>query len=100
MRELLFDSLVRAILLLLALGGRASALLQNSPCYSPDGVIASGNYPCFLDQNQSACCGGGSICEASGLCRVVGSVGVSDLIRGTCTDSTWVSSECPLYCTG
>jgi hypothetical protein len=47
MRELLFDSLVRAILLLLALGGRTSAFSQSSPCYSPDGVIASGTIRAF-----------------------------------------------------
>lgn len=73
--------------------------VENSTCYSP-GVIADGNYPCFMDQKQSACCGAGSICEASSLCRVEGSVGVSDLIRGGCTDSTWTPEKGPLYCTG
>ena len=100
MRELLFASPGQALLLFLTFVGRTSALSQDAACYSPNGVIAGGNYPCFLDQEQSACCGSGTICEASGLCKVEGSVGVSDLIRGTCTDSTWASSECPLYCTG
>lgn len=75
------------------------ALSQGATCYSPNGEAALGNYPCFLGQAVSPCCGGGSICEASGLCKVVGSQAVSDLIRGTCTDSTWQSTDCPQYCT-
>ena len=75
------------------------AVSQGATCYAPDGEAALGNYPCFLDQAVSPCCGGGYICEASGLCKVVGSQAVSDLIRGTCTDSTWKSTDCPQYCT-
>jgi len=75
------------------------ALTATSRCYNPDGSLAaSGNYPCFLGQENSPCCGGGQVCEASGLCKVPDSVGVSDLIRGTCTDSSWQSNECPQYC--
>ena len=96
MRDLLFSSL----LLFLCFGVRILALSQNAACYYPNGEVAVENYPCFLDQAQSTCCGVGVICEASGLCRVDGSIGVSELIRGTCTDSNWVSSECPLYCLG
>ncbi|CAG8957832.1 hypothetical protein HYFRA_00000172 [Hymenoscyphus fraxineus] len=78
---------------------KTSALAKDARCYSPGGTRALRNYPCFLGQAVSACCSGGSICEASGLCKVPSSVGVSNLIRGTCTDQKWESSDCPQYCT-
>lgn len=76
------------------------ALAPDSACNSLDWGIATGNCPFFLEQTGSACCGAGSICEVSGLCKVAGSTGVGDLIRGTCIDPSWASSECPQYCTG
>jgi hypothetical protein len=79
---------------------KISALSANALCYSPNGALGPGNYPCFLGQAVSPCCGAGSICEASGLCKVPGSVGVSQLIRGLCTDSSWTSAQCPQYCLG
>src|SRR5439155_9032994 len=69
------------------------ALSSEATCYFPDKSVATGNYPCFLDQSDSPCCGAGSTCEASGLCKMPGSTGVSKLIRGACTDSTWTSSS-------
>lgn len=85
----------------LTLGGRTSALSQSSPCYSPDGVIAAAiTYAFWIRSGVPVVVAGQYVCEASGLCKVAGSVGVSDLIRGTCTDSTWASLKCPLYCTG
>ena len=87
-------------LILLGLGRLTSALTVQSACYNPDGSLAQGNFPCFLDQENSPCCGSNTICEDSGLCKVEDSTGVSDLIRGTCTDSTWDSAECPTYCMG
>lgn len=101
MRVLLFFSDVRVVSIFLSLGTIASAALsQNAACYYPNGVKATDDFPCFLDQDQSTCCGSGSICEASGLCKVGGSIGVSNLIRGSCTDKTWVSSACSSFCEG
>jgi len=89
------------LLILGSLGRVAFAVSELQPCYAPNGDLAQGgNFPCFLDQDVSPCCGEGSICEASGLCKVAGSTGVSDLIRGSCTDRTWNSPECPQYCLG
>jgi hypothetical protein len=85
-------------LVLGSLGREALALSPLQTCYFPDGSLAKGNFPCFLDQEVSPCCGVDTICEASGLCKVEGSAGVSDLIRGACTDPTWDSPECPQYC--
>jgi hypothetical protein len=101
MAVLHLSSAARASLILLALARLTSAQLTvQSACYNPDGALAQGNFPCFLDQKNSPCCGSNTICEDSGLCKVLDSVGVSDLIRGTCTDPTWSSPECPAYCLG
>lgn len=69
-------------------------------CYSPNGKLAASDFPCFLAQDTSACCGAGGVCLSNGLCEPVNAVGVSEIIRGTCTDPTWTSSSCPQYCTG
>ncbi|CAG8979285.1 hypothetical protein HYALB_00013462 [Hymenoscyphus albidus] len=58
---------------------KASALAKDALCYNPDGIRAPGNYPCFLGQAASACCGEEFICEASGLCKVPSSVGMPKL---------------------
>lgn len=101
MHVLLFFSYVPVLLIFLNLGTIASAALsRNAACYYPDGHQATGDFACFLDQDQSPCCGSGSICEESGLCKVAGSIGVSNLIRGTCTDQTWASSACSIFCKG
>lgn len=88
-------------LIILGLANIAWAALEpQSLCYNPDGTFAEGNFPCFLGQEQSPCCGGNTICTGSGLCKPPDSTGVSNLIRGTCTDRNWESPECPLYCMG
>lgn len=45
----------------------------------------------LLDQSPSSCCGTGSICEASGLCKVINFTCASELVRGACTDLTWTA---------
>lgn len=91
---------LRVLFLFLHLWAVSSAVSQDATCHYPNGDVATGDFPCFLDQDQSPCCGSGTICEESGLCRVAGSIGVSDLIRGSCTDASWASSDCPIYCQG
>lgn len=94
-------SALQAFLIFLNLRSIASsALSQQATCYYPNGDVATEDFACFLDQEQSACCGRGSICEATGLCKVAGSIGVSDLVRGSCTDKTWTSPECITICSG
>ncbi|OCK76032.1 hypothetical protein K432DRAFT_361103 [Lepidopterella palustris CBS 459.81] len=80
----------------------STSALNSSTCYNPDkSQASSGNIPCFPSQDVSPCCGIGSLCTNTGLC-VPGGVSTSELlsslVRGTCTDQNWQSSECPQYC--
>lgn len=77
----------------------ATAVSSKATCFSINGQPNT-DFPCFLGQSVSACCGTDSICLDNGLCKPVDSVGVSELIRGSCTDETWLSPSCPNYCVG
>ena len=61
-------------------------------CYYPDGTLATLDSPCFPDADVSFCCGNGTACLADQLCYNDG------YIRGSCTDKTWNSPECPQFC--
>ncbi|KAK7216740.1 hypothetical protein V2G26_004743 [Clonostachys chloroleuca] len=69
-----------------------------STCYFPNGNIASDNFPCDPDAEQSACCGGGlgNVCLSNKLCQNSN----GNLVRGACTDKNWESPECAMYCLG
>ena len=75
-------------------------LPPDAKCYVPNGDIAPDNFPCFLAQGVSACCGANAVCLSTGLCAPLHFTSVSNIIRGTCTDPTWSSPSCPQYCTG
>ena len=51
--------------------------------------------PCFPDLEDSPCCGKNGTCLANGLCQNSKS---NLTARGTCTDRTWKSSNCPQFC--
>lgn len=89
---------LKLILLTFALAVITSALNQTATCYNPDGSGAYTDLPCFTGQDVSACCSVGEGCTASGLCKAAGSVGVSNIIRRSCTDAKWESDSCPQYC--
>ncbi|KAI1174455.1 hypothetical protein F4777DRAFT_385349 [Nemania sp. FL0916] len=70
----------------------------SSACYYPDGSVASHDVPCNTNDEFSTCCGPSinpaGACLANNLCRDAD----LKLIRGSCTDQSWESPSCPLYC--
>ncbi|KAF6836623.1 hypothetical protein CMUS01_05327 [Colletotrichum musicola] len=70
-------------------------------CYFPDGSVAA-DTPCQDGTDASVCCGSGYACLANGMCKATGKeLQKSDatiFVRGSCTDKTWRSSKCPLFC--
>jgi hypothetical protein len=86
-------------LLLLATLIRTS--LQQT-CYFPNGVIARDDYPCISLISKSPgtdvhCCEVGRTCLPNRMCS--GNSQDENPMRGTCTDSTWDSPNCPKFCT-
>lgn len=66
-------------------------------CYFPDG--SESNYtPCRPQSSDqaSACCLPIDICLDNSLC--LAQTGYGALSRGSCTDATWQSDDCPRYC--
>jgi hypothetical protein len=87
------------VLLLLATLIRTS--LQQT-CYFPNGVIARDDYPCTSLISKSPgtdvhCCEIGRTCLPNRMCS--GNQQDENPMRGTCTDSTWNSPNCPKFCT-
>jgi hypothetical protein len=86
-------------LLLLATLTRTS--LQQT-CYFPNGVIARNDYPCTSLISKSPgtdvhCCEVGRTCLPNRMCSGISQDG--NPMRGTYTDSTWNSPNCPKFCT-
>lgn len=87
-----------------------SHILCELQCWFPDGQFPNGtgdyiinNYsendrPCYPDRDVSFCCGIGESCATNNLC--IGGPGTAYMPfnRGTCTDRTWQSPECPQFC--
>jgi hypothetical protein len=66
-----------------------------SSCYYPDGVtIDPTHVPCNSTIGTSSCCDPLDSCTTSGLC--LGRTGFN--YRGSCTDKTWTSFNCPSSC--
>ncbi|KAF2440264.1 hypothetical protein P171DRAFT_475773 [Karstenula rhodostoma CBS 690.94] len=69
-------------------------------CFFPNGNASPADTPCNPDAEVSHCCYKNQACLSNGLC-------VSDpyspikarLHRGTCSDKTWESNDCPNHCT-
>ena len=77
--------------------GRASRISAQT-CYFPDGSQSYRDTPCGPSSaNQaSACCAYLDVCLNNGLCL---SQGGSEVVsRGSCTDGSWQSGDCPQYC--
>lgn len=67
-------------------------------CYDSTGAVTD-NVPCNPDADVSVCCGAnqyGIACLDNKLCQ--GWDG--QVFRGTCTDKTWKSPDCPQFCKG
>ncbi|KAF2146240.1 uncharacterized protein K452DRAFT_283516, partial [Aplosporella prunicola CBS 121167] len=71
-------------------------------CYYPAGNIAVSEYACQLNTTHSFCCVTGAKCLDNKLCDASALVNSSEPMyyRGTCTDKTWQSDECPKFCQG
>ncbi|KAL2267154.1 hypothetical protein VTJ83DRAFT_4431 [Remersonia thermophila] len=93
----------------LGLGGFLVALLAmtrplgaRAACYYASGRLAPNDVPCRDDTQHSVCCGQGYACLSNGICMATGAElqkpGASRYVRGACTDPTWRSSHCPLFC--
>lgn len=70
------------------------AFAQN--CYFPNGAVATGNFACNPTAKVSVCCGTDSVCLDNKVCLANN----QETIRGSCTDQSWASSDCPGWCTG
>jgi hypothetical protein len=79
--------------------------LAGAVCYYPDGSVAQ-DIPCTDDTTQSTCCGTGYAClglsSSFYLCAATGDEldkpGASQYVRGSCTDKSWRSGNCPSVC--
>ncbi|KAK1963360.1 hypothetical protein LY78DRAFT_705221 [Colletotrichum sublineola] len=58
--------------------------------------------PCQDRTAESVCCGQGYACLSNDMCQATGKElqkgGATELVRGACTDRSWRSSSCPLFC--
>lgn len=73
-------------------------------CYFPDGItVATNDVPCE-GSDKSACCGPGFACLSNHICKwteaVAGTKPNTLFFRGSCTDPTFNSENCPLFCLG
>jgi hypothetical protein len=67
-------------------------------CYFPIGNVADGHTPCNASAEQSWCCASGNYCLSNGHCLQVTDNFSNRIGRGSCTDRTWRSPECPFEC--
>ncbi|QKX53207.1 uncharacterized protein TRUGW13939_00283 [Talaromyces rugulosus] len=67
-------------------------------CYNPDGSTTSQDVPCSLS-HQSNCCHPGWACLSNKLCQNPNAPNDTvAYVRGSCTDKTWRSGNCPNFC--
>lgn len=99
-------TLVYIVLLVSVLFNLIATVRSQRTCYYPDRSIAVNDQPCRPDAN-SPCCSSGWSCLENGICertsladRFNPNVTDYNYGRGSCTDRTWRSSECPLFCIG
>jgi hypothetical protein len=73
--------------------------IMDQTCYWPDATIVDHNYiPCTnttTTGTYTPCCIVGDYCFSNGLCLGTGSM---TTYRGSCTDRSWASPDCPQYC--
>lgn len=86
------------LLFFLAIRATSSGLCQ-AQCWFPDGSLAKDDQPCYPDRSDSFCCGTrGQTCSDDKLCLGLVGFGTPSYNRGSCTDRTWKSPECPKFC--
>ena len=76
--------------------------LVHSLCYFPNGAVSTQDTPCRDDLDQSTCCGQGYACLTNNMCMATGKelqkAGATRFVRGSCTDKSWRSGNCPNFC--
>ncbi|KAM7187628.1 hypothetical protein V8F20_010912 [Naviculisporaceae sp. PSN 640] len=100
---MILTSTARSIVRRLSLLVISSSVLISAKCYYPNGLTAL-DTPCTDSTEESTCCGPGYACvghESSFfLCQNTNSStdDFSGFVRGSCTDKSWRSSNCPNVC--
>ena len=91
-------SVLSLVLLLAPQLASATCYWQNSTLAPDDPYsIAPDDTACFPDQDNSPCCGTGWTCLSDGVCFIREDE-TDFYYRGTCTDRTWDSQQCPGWC--
>ena len=77
--------------------------IGTQPCWLPNGSSAPTSLPCNSTQTESACCMNGMTCLSNGVCQLNQDLTdtnwpIGTMWRGSCTDRSWQSSDCPLFC--
>ncbi|KAI9830953.1 MAG: hypothetical protein M1826_004069 [Phylliscum demangeonii] len=91
---------VTIVLALALLARRAVAQAGNTTrCYTPNGSFDRDGFPCNVtaanNGDGTSCCRANDVCYSSGICYQ-GWSGVT--YRGTCTDASFKSKNCPSMC--
>lgn len=77
-------------------------------CNFPDGTPSRNDTPCTSGNGEAVCCGQGFACLEDGVCQVTSfafqsnpdlNTGIN-YYRGSCTDQSWSSPDCPQFCIG
>jgi len=76
----------------------STAVLGQQMCYFPNGSPSPNDTPC-RSSGFTHCCNNQSICLGNGFCQSV-EFQPYTLSRGSCTDQTWQSPNCPQRCKG
>lgn len=87
-------ALLRCALLL----GAFTLAQAAATCYFPDGDISPADTPCDDEATDTFCCYNKQACLSNKICLTGNVNGVDQYARGTCTDQSWLSGECPNFC--
>lgn len=77
-----------------------STSVAEKVCYHPNGKVAEQTVPCYKTAGESFCCPFGHVCLSTKLCvnTLDLPTSIGRVIRGSCTDRSWKSKECPMFC--
>lgn len=71
---------------------------RRATCFNPDGSAEPYAVPCASEGESHCCSGASGICLSNGYCMDY--LQPFAVWRGSCTDRTWGSANCPQVCTG
>ncbi|KAF2479227.1 hypothetical protein BDY17DRAFT_313780 [Neohortaea acidophila] len=77
-----------------------SSFQVSAICYYPDGTVTPGDVPCLTGNDPSFCCSFGYACLNNQICMTTSHTpnATNTYVRGSCTDPTWRSANCPSFC--